>query len=41
MIEESGVAQICTEVFGELEDSVSVKLFTIPGTAEGKDCVIM
>jgi len=30
VIEESGVAQICIELFGELEDSVSVKLFTIP-----------
>ena len=35
VIEESGVVQICIEVFGKLEDSVSVKLFTISGTAEG------
>ena len=32
------MAQICIEVSGELEDSVAVKFFTIPGTAEGKDC---
>jgi len=35
VMEESGAAQICIELFGELEDSVPLKLFTIPGTAEG------
>ena len=38
VMEESGAAQICIELFGELEDSVPLKLFTIPGTAEGYDC---
>ena len=34
--ENSGVVSICVEVTGQLEDSVSVKLFTIPVTANGK-----
>ena len=35
VMEMNGMVYICVELQGEIDDPVTVQLFTIPGTAEG------